>query len=123
MAMAENKLRVIVTRKLPEPVETRLRELFEVELNLDDTPMSEAALADAIGRADVLVPTLSDEIDHKMLAKAGPNLKLIANYGAGFDHIRDRAAARHPGDQHARRADRRHRRHGDGADSRRAAAA
>jgi glyoxylate reductase len=87
MAMAENKLRVIVTRKLPEPVETRLRELFEVELNLDDTPMSEAALADAIGRADVLVPTLSDEIDHKMLAKAGPNLKLIANYGAGFDHI------------------------------------
>ncbi len=85
--MPEKKLRVIVTRKLPEPVETRLRELFEVELNLDDKPMSEAELADAIGRADVLVPTLNDEIDQRMLAKAGPDLKLIANYGAGFDHI------------------------------------
>jgi glyoxylate reductase len=87
MAMPEKKLRVIVTRKLPEPVETRLRELFEVEFNLDDAPMSDVALAEAMGRADVLVPTLNDEIDQKMLAKAGPDLKLIANYGAGFDHI------------------------------------
>ena len=79
--------RVVVTRKLPEAVETRLRELFEVELNVDDRPMERDALAEAMGRADVLVPTLGDRIDAGLLARAGPDLKLIANYGAGVDHI------------------------------------
>ncbi|MFO7854765.1 MAG: D-glycerate dehydrogenase [Paracoccaceae bacterium] len=79
--------RVVVTRKLPEAVETRLRELFEVELNVDDRPMEREALAEAMGRADVLVPTLGDRIDAGLLGRAGPDLKLIANYGAGVDHI------------------------------------
>ncbi len=81
------RLKVVVTRRLPEPVETRLRELFDVKLNESDTPMDEEALAAAIATADVLVPTVTDEIDQKLLARAGEGLKLIANYGAGFDHI------------------------------------
>ncbi|SES70329.1 2-hydroxyacid dehydrogenase [Oceanicella actignis] len=85
--MTSGKLRVVVTRRLPEPVETRLRELFDVDLNLDDAPMSREQLADAMRRADVLVPTVTDRIDQRLLAQAGPDLKLIANYGAGVDHI------------------------------------
>ena len=85
--MAETPIKVIVTRRLPEPVETRLRELFDVELNESDEKMNAETLGDAISRADILVPTLGDVIDQKMLAQAGENLRLIANYGAGFDHI------------------------------------
>jgi len=85
--MRGKKLKVIVTRKLPEPVETRLHELFDAELNETDAPMDRDALADAMARADVLVPTLTDEIDAALLAQAGEQLKLLANYGAGFDHI------------------------------------
>src|ERR1700740_1998591 len=83
---------VVVTRKLPEAVETRMRELFDARLNLDDKPMTAAALAEAIESADVLVPTITDRIDAALIAKAGPNLKLIANFGAGVDNI-DVAAA------------------------------
>lgn len=86
-AMPNSRLKVIVTRRLPEPVETRLGELFDVELNETDTPMTPEELADAMSRADVLVPTLGDKIDQRLLARAGPQLRLIANYGAGFDHI------------------------------------
>ena len=85
--MAESRLKVVVTRKLPEPVEARMQELFDVTLNTDDTPMSTTALAEAMGSADVLVPTLNDEIDAGLLARAGENLRLIANFGAGVDHI------------------------------------
>ncbi len=85
--MPAQALKVIVTRRLPEPVETRMNELFDVELNINDTPMSREQLADAIARADVLVPTLGDRIDQGLLAQAGDKLRLIANYGAGFDHI------------------------------------
>ncbi len=85
--MPNSRLKVIVTRRLPEPVETRLGELFDVELNETDTPMTPEELADAMSRADVLVPTLGDKIDQRLLARAGPQLRLIANYGAGFDHI------------------------------------
>ncbi|MBB6228156.1 glyoxylate reductase [Polymorphobacter multimanifer] len=87
--------KVIVTRRLPQPVETRMAELFDVELNLDDSPMSAAALADAAGRCDVLVPTVTDEIDAAVLAAgaAGGRLKLLANFGVGVDHI-DLSAAR-----------------------------
>jgi glyoxylate reductase len=83
---------VIVTRKLPEAVETRMRELFDARLNLDDTAMSAAQLAEAMASADVLVPTVTDHIDAALIAKAGPNLKLIANFGTGVDNI-DVAAA------------------------------
>lgn len=90
--MAVRKPKVIVTRKLPDPVETRMRELFDTELNLSDAPRSQAELAEAIGRAEVLAPTITDRIDAALLEKAGPQLKLIANFGAGVDHI-DVAAA------------------------------
>ncbi len=83
---------VVVTRKLPDSVETRMRELFDTRLNLDDKPMSQAQLAEAMKTADVLVPTVTDRIDAAVLKEAGPNLKLIANFGNGVDNI-DVAAA------------------------------
>src|SRR6266567_7720628 len=78
---------VVITRKLPDIVETRMRELFDARLNLDDEPMSQADLAEAVRTADVLVPTVTDHIDAAVLSKAGERLKLIANFGNGFDHI------------------------------------
>jgi glyoxylate reductase len=90
--MPVRKPKVVVTRKLPDPVETRMRELFDTELNLDDRPLDAARLASAVGRADVLVPTITDRIDAAVIAKAGDQLKMIANFGAGVDHI-DVAAA------------------------------
>jgi len=90
------KPKVIVTRKLPDSVETRMAELFDVELNLRDVPMDQAALKDAAARADMLVPTVTDKIDADVIAAAGDGLKLIANFGAGVDHI-DVAAARERG--------------------------
>lgn len=85
--------KTIVTRKLPAQVEARMAELFDAEFNADDTPMSADALKEAVARADVLVPTLTDDISEEILASAGPRLKLIANFGVGVDHI-DLAAAR-----------------------------
>lgn len=87
------RLKVIVTRRLPQAVEARMAELFDVELNFDDAPMDAGRLADAAARADVLVPTVSDDIDAAVIAAAGPRLKLIANFGTGVDHI-DLPAAR-----------------------------
>ncbi len=83
---------VIVTRKLPDPIETRMMELFACRLNLDDTPLSKPELIAAAERADVLVPTVTDRIDAEVLAAAGPALKLIASFGTGVDHV-DLAAA------------------------------
>ncbi|ATQ44659.1 2-hydroxyacid dehydrogenase [Caulobacter mirabilis] len=85
--MAAKKPKVIVTRKLPDPVETRMRELFDTELNVDDRPMSPEDLVDAMGRCDVLVPTITDRLDSRILSRAGERLKLIANFGAGVDNI------------------------------------
>lgn len=87
---------VVVTRRLPAPVEARMRELFDVELRDDDRPMTRDELMAAVARADVLVPTITDRIDAGLIAHAGPKLRLIANYGAGFDHI-DVATARSRG--------------------------
>jgi glyoxylate reductase len=78
---------VLVTRKLPDSVETRMRELFEARLNLDDRPMSQSELADAAKIADVLVPTVTDRIDASVLSQSGEKLKLIANFGNGVDNI------------------------------------
>ena len=85
--MSKQKPKVIVTRRLPAAVENRMIELFDEELNKDDIPMSRGEIAAAMMKADVLVPTISDIIDQKLLARAGDNLRLIASYGAGFDHI------------------------------------
>ena len=94
--MARERLSVVVTRRLPEPVETRLSELFDVKLRADDAPMTRQELAAALRDADVLVPTVTDTIDAALLGQAGDRLKLIANYGAGVDHI-DVATARQRG--------------------------
>ncbi|MBL3559403.1 2-hydroxyacid dehydrogenase [Rhodovulum sulfidophilum] len=85
--MPAQRLSVVVTRRLPAPVETRMKELFDVELNEADVKMSREALVDAMRRADVLVPCVTDAIDQAMLAQAGDRLKLIANFGAGVDHL------------------------------------
>ena len=85
--MPNPRLSVVVTRRLPDVVETRLKELFDVTLRDEDMPLSREDLTEAMRGTDVLVPTITDEIDASMLAQAGPRLKLIANYGAGVDHI------------------------------------
>jgi glyoxylate reductase len=85
--MPANKPLVVVTRRLPDAIETRMRELFDAKLNHEDVPMSQAALIEAVQTADVLVPTVTDRIDSKVLVRAGPNLKLIANFGTGVDNI------------------------------------
>lgn len=94
--MPSERLSVVVTRRLPEAVETRIKELFDVRLRDDDAPMSRAELSESVKTADILVPTVTDEIDAALLAGAGPRLKLIANYGVGVDHI-DVATARQRG--------------------------
>ncbi|MCZ7912849.1 D-glycerate dehydrogenase [Agrobacterium leguminum] len=85
---------VYITRKLPDVVETRMRELFDAELNIDDTQRSEDELVAALQRVDVLVPTVTDRITAAMIEKAGPQLKLIASFSNGIDHVDVDAAAR-----------------------------
>ena len=91
--MTAKKPRVVVTRKLPDIIETRMMELFDAQLNLDDHPMTKAELIQAVAGADVLVPTITDRIDAAILSQAGSTLRLIANFGTGVDHI-DLATAR-----------------------------
>jgi len=78
---------VVVTRRLPDSIEMRMRELFDARLNSDDKPMSPAQLVDAVKTADVLVPTVTDHIDRSVLSQTGERLKLIANFGNGVDNI------------------------------------
>ena len=87
------RLKVILTRRLPDSVETRMRELLDAELNLDDHAMGKDELKAAVGRADVLVPTITDVIDAEVIEAAADRLRLIANFGAGVDHIDIAAAA------------------------------
>ncbi|MCJ7997230.1 D-glycerate dehydrogenase [Rhizobium cremeum] len=86
--------KVYITRKLPDAVETRMRELFDAELNVDDKPRTQPELVAAVKTADVLVPTVTDRIDAALIEQAGPQLKLIASFSNGFDHIDVDAAAR-----------------------------
>jgi glyoxylate reductase len=90
--MSRNRPLVIVTRKLPDVIETRMRELFDARLNMDDQPMSRAELVDAVKTAQVLVPTVTDRVDASVIEQAGSQLRLIANYGTGVDHIDVEAA-------------------------------
>ncbi|HKQ95812.1 MAG TPA: D-glycerate dehydrogenase [Aestuariivirgaceae bacterium] len=85
--MAKRKPLVIVTRKLPDVVETRMRELFNTRLNSDDKPMGQGGLVEAVKEAEVLVPTVTDRIDKAVIMQAGEQLKLIANFGTGVDNI------------------------------------
>jgi glyoxylate reductase len=85
--MSKRKPLVIVTRKLPDVVETRMMELFNARLNSDDHPFSRAELIEAVKQAEVLVPTVTDRIDKAVIGQAGDGLKLIANFGTGVDNI------------------------------------
>ena len=99
------KPRVIVTRKLPDIIETRMMELFDCKLNLDDVAMTQDELVAAVQEADVLVPTVTDRIDKDVIEAAGEQFKMIASFGTGVDHIdlQDvQTPARHHRDQHAR---------------------
>jgi glyoxylate reductase len=87
------KPRIVVTRRLLPETEARMSELFDVALNPDDVPMSRDAIVAAMQDCDVLVPTVTDRIDGAMIAEAGQRMGLIANFGAGVDHI-DLGAAR-----------------------------
>lgn len=87
--------RVLVTRRWPADVERQLAERFDVTLNGADVPLGQAELAAAMGEYDVLCPTVSDRIDATVIA-GGDRVKLIANYGVGFEHI-DIAAAKAKG--------------------------
>jgi len=90
--MSKKKSQVVVTRKLPDATETRLMELFDVKLNVNDEPMTTSELAEAMASAEVLVPTVTDQIEAELIRGAGKKLKLIANYGTGVDHINLEAA-------------------------------
>jgi glyoxylate reductase len=94
--MRSKRLSVIVTRKLPDPIETRMMELFACRLNLSDKAFDKSELRAAVGQADVLVPTVTDRIDAEVLGAAGPALKLIASFGTGIDHV-DLATAQQRG--------------------------
>ena len=94
--MTPNKPLVIVTRKLPDVIETRMMELFDTRLNVTDDPMSHTDLIAAAKIADVLVPTVTDKIDADVISNAGDRLRLIASFGTGWDHI-DHNAARERG--------------------------
>src|ERR1700739_3172529 len=85
--MRSKRLFVIVTRKLPDPIETRMMELFACRLNLDDKAFNNAERRAGDSKADVLVPTVTDRIDAEVLAGAGPALKLIASFRTGVDHV------------------------------------
>ncbi len=85
--MPAKKPLVIVTRKLPDAIETRMRELFDARLNVTDAPMTRDQLTEAVQQADVLVPTVTDRLDSRILARSGERLRLIANFGAGVDNI------------------------------------
>ncbi|MGP0060467.1 MAG: 2-hydroxyacid dehydrogenase [Beijerinckiaceae bacterium] len=85
--MGRKRPLVVVTRKLPDVVETRMCELFDTRLNVDDKPLSNAELAEAVRIADVIVPTVTDRIDAALIEQAGTQLKLIANFGNGVDNI------------------------------------
>ena len=91
--MSQSKPKVILTRKLPETIETRMRELFDTTLNDSDKALGRDELEMAVKTADVLVPTVTDKIDADLIAKAGSQLRLIASFGTGVDHI-DLAAAK-----------------------------
>jgi glyoxylate reductase len=85
--MGRKKPLVVVTRKLPDVVETRMCEHFDARLNVSDTAMAQSELAEAMRTADVLVPTVTDRIDAGLIGQAGEQMKLIANFGNGVDNI------------------------------------
>src|SRR3569833_3292487 len=86
---------VVVTRKLPDSIETRMRELFAARLNLDDQAMTPEQIAEAARSAEVLEPTVTDEISADIVNQPDCKLRLIANFGNGVDNIDVTAAHAH----------------------------
>ena len=86
------KTKIILTRRLPDAVETRMRELFDATLNETDQPFTQMQLIEALKTADVLVPTVTDNLKASIIEQAGPQLRLIASFGTGVDHIDVQAA-------------------------------
>ena len=93
MPPSSKKPLVFITRRLPDQIQARMMELFDTRLNESDTPLSQGELIEAVHIADVVVPTVTDSIDREVIAAAGPQLKLIASFGTGVDHV-DLAAAK-----------------------------
>ncbi len=91
--MSRDKIKIVISRKLPRPVEQRMGELFDVELNENDIPFTEDQIVDALQRADIFVPTVTDKLPAEVINKAGDQLKMIAQFGAGVDNIDVKAAA------------------------------
>ncbi len=87
-----NRPLVIVTRRLPDGIEARMRDQFDARLNVSDTPMDATAMKEAVKSAEILVPTVTDRVGSEIIESAGPRLKLIANFGVGFNHIDVKAA-------------------------------
>ena len=87
MPPSSKKPLVFITRRLPDQAQARMMELFDTRLNESDTPLSQSELIEAVHIADVIVPTVTDSIDRKVIAAAGPQLKLIASFGTGVDHV------------------------------------
>lgn len=85
-----------MTRRLPEAVERHLRAHWDVTLSADDRPPEPAELAAAMARYDALLPTITDRIDAELLGRPDRRVRIVANYGAGVDHI-DLDAARAAG--------------------------
>ena len=88
------KIKVVVTRKLPDAVETRMMELFDATLNLDDVALTREQLIEAVQSCEILVPTVTDSIDAKIIEAASDNMKMLANFGNGVDHIDLSAASK-----------------------------
>jgi lactate dehydrogenase-like 2-hydroxyacid dehydrogenase len=90
------KPKVVITRKIPAEAEERARSLFDVELNTNDTPLGATGLARAMCEADGLLPCVADRISAELLATPGRRVKIVANYGVGYNNI-DVAAAKENG--------------------------
>ncbi|MEC9454711.1 MAG: Glycerate dehydrogenase [Alphaproteobacteria bacterium MarineAlpha10_Bin2] len=93
MPPSSKKPLVFVTRRLPDQIQARMMELFDTRLNDSDTPLSQGELIEAVQSADAFVPTVTDAINREVIAAAGDQLKLIASFGTGVDHV-DLAAAK-----------------------------
>lgn len=94
--MPEQRLKMLVTRRWPAPVEAAIAERYDATFNRDDVPLTPAELAVAMRDYDLLCPTITDRLPADILGVGGRRVRLIANYGAGFEHI-DLAAARAAG--------------------------
>ncbi|WP_407051250.1 2-hydroxyacid dehydrogenase [Methyloraptor flagellatus] len=86
------KKKVLITRRWPEAVEARLKELYDVTLNETDTPMTAEAMRAALADYDAVCPTVSDKVDASVLAVSGQRAKILASYGVGYSHIDTEAA-------------------------------